>query len=83
MDNSNVICVIPVDQKDRLPGTEHLKYTPSAGMTHIACEACQCNCWVGPKQLQLKSTFKDMPIICLTCLVKKADRPMSVESLTG
>ena len=64
-----ILCVIPVDVKDRPKGAEEIPYEPTPNMTHIACEQCGVICWVGPNILAMKDENPQLPILCMGCLI--------------
>ena len=72
-----VMCVIPVDPKDRPKGAEDIPYIPAPNMTHIACERCDVKCWVGPKILGMKAENPHLPIWCVSCVLVMASGQMN------
>ena len=64
---TNIIAVIPVDPNNR----QNIEYVPQPSMVHIPCERCEIVCWIGPKQLGMKETNPELPVLCMMCLLKQ------------
>lgn len=70
----SIICVIPVDPKDRPQSKEPIEYNPGPEMVHINCEKCQTLSWIGPMQLAQKEKTPYLPILCLTCIFNQMQK---------
>jgi len=67
---SNVIAIVPVSEKDRLG----IPYVPQPYMVEYLCEVCGRKGWIGPKQLEIKEADPNTPVLCMICVINKAQQ---------